>query len=374
MRDILSNYMGGVPTYRRSPQWFLEHYFRGFAYPSCRRWSRVHTLEDAESCDEGSSHFDQVTISRPTNAQTHRPRHLRIVHKNEVWSILASHSDWLFSLVRKHKDLKGQVNAILWESFHAKVPALQKKALSDQGTHGRWGLQDEHWQRGVPVAGIPAPASLPKPVPAKLTSKKRKQRSKSPTTQVSRFLCTSSQYSSFAFQPSPKRQSVALTVAESPTLSSTQAPTRGCFDAHLINFEDTPENAYDSDFSQVSTTSCHSSSDTPALHALALCNLLPPEMFMPPALPADMVWHCPVGGGKCTYVINLCSLSQDDLGLIHHHVPIDGINYLLHKNWKCSDEQVMMVFYEIVNAHWEEHLQGLGIKYVRQNDVVSTHV
>lgn len=150
--------------------------------------------------------------------------------------------------------------------------------------------------------------------------------------------------------------------------------TRGFLNACLVSFEDTLDNTYDSDFSQVSTTSCHSSSDTPALDTLALCNLLPPEMFMPPTLPADMVWHCPIGGGRCTYIINLCSPSQDNLGLVYNHVPNDGINYLLHRDWKCNDEQVMMVFYEIVNAHWEEHLQELGIKYVRHNDVVSPHI
>lgn len=355
MRDILGNYKGGVPTHKRAPQWFLENYLHGFAYPPRCRWSRINQLEDAESCDEGSNLFDQATVSRPTDAQTHRPRHLRIVHKNEVWSVLASHSEWLFSLVQKHKDLKGEVNGHAWESFIAKVPSLRKKAVLDQDTNGKWGLQDE--QRGGPVAKPVARTPAPVPLPPKSASKKRKQRSKSPPIQVSRFSCTLSQYSFFAFQPLPKRQSVALAVAQSST------------DAHL---EDTPwdplENTYDSDFSQASY---HSSSNTPAFDTLAL---LPPEIFMPPTLPADMVWHCPVGEGRCTYVINLCSPSQDNLGLLHKCVPNDSINYLLHRDWKCNDEQVMMVFYEIVNAHWEEHLRELGLKYVRCNDMASPHI
>jgi hypothetical protein len=36
---------------------------------------------------------------------------------------------------------------------------------------------------------------------------------------------------------------------------------------------------------------------------------------------------------------------------LHKIVPNDSINYLLHRDWKCNDEQVMMIFYEIVNAH-----------------------
>jgi hypothetical protein len=358
LRDILGNYKGGVLTHKRTPQWFLENYFHGFAYPSHRRWSRINSLEDAESGDEGSNHFDQLSVSRPTDAQTHRPRHLRVVHKNEVWSILASHAEWLFSLVQKHKDLKGEVNGHAWEAFMAKVPSLRVKALSNQGTNRRWGLQDE--LRQGPVARISAPVPLPKPLPPKSTPRKRKQRSKSPPTQVSRFLCTLSQYSLFAFQPSPKRQSVALTAA--------QPFTKGHFDAH---FEDTLENAYDSDFSQVSTASHHSSSAPPTPDTLALCNILPPEMFMPPTLPSDMVWHCPVGEGRCPFVINMCSPSQDTLGLVHKHVSSDSINYLLHRDWKCNDKQVMMAFYEIVNAHWEEHLQELGIKHVQHSNAVS---
>jgi hypothetical protein len=43
----------------------------------------------------------------------------------------------------------------------------------------------------------------------------------------------------------------------------------------------------------------------------------------------------------------------------------------LERNWKSNDEQVYMVFCEMVNAHWEDHLKELDIKYVRQGDTVS---
>jgi hypothetical protein len=133
------------------------------------------------------------------------------------------------------------------------------------------------------------------------------------------------------------------------------------FDEHL-------DNIYDSDFSQVSSSSNHSA----ALASLPLRDLLPPEMTSPPTLPVDMLWHCPVAGGTCSYVIDLCSPSDNNLRLVHKCVPPkDSINYLLNKDWKHNDERVMTVFYEIVHAHWEEHLRELDIKYVRHDDVVS---
>ena len=71
-------------------------------------------------------------------------------------------------------------------------------------------------------------------------------------------------------------------------------------------------------------------------------------MTTPPTLPADMLWHCPVGGGTCSYLIDMCSHAGDN-------------------------EQIMTMFYELVHAHWGTHLKELGLKYVRRNDVVCHH-
>ena len=178
LRDILTTYRAGVPTHKRTPQWFLDHYFHGFAYPSHRRWSRINSIEDAESSDEGLMDLDQ----RPASAQTHRPHHLRVVHKNEVWSIFASHSAWIFWLVQEHKDLKGEAHGYGWESFLAKVSQLQKRAPSDQATNGRWGLQDELGPISTP------PRSNTQENPQLTVSKKRKRISKSPPAPVRGFL------------------------------------------------------------------------------------------------------------------------------------------------------------------------------------------
>jgi len=94
-------------------------------------------------------------------------------------------------------------------------------------------------------------------------------------------------------------------------------------------------------------------------------------MFVSPILPANMVWHCPIGGGTCPYVINLCSPSEDNIRLISTVVSPDDIGHFLQRGWKSNDEEVYTIFYEMVNAHWEDHLKELDIKHVKQGNAVS---
>jgi len=89
-------------------------------------------------------------------------------------------------------------------------------------------------------------------------------------------------------------------------------------------------------------------------------------MFNPPAISANMLWHCSIGG-TCLYTINLCAPSDANL----RSIPQDEAIYLLEKQWKTNDEQVCMIFHEMVNAHWEDHLKELDIRHVDQGDTVS---
>jgi len=94
-------------------------------------------------------------------------------------------------------------------------------------------------------------------------------------------------------------------------------------------------------------------------------------MFNPPTIPADLLWHCPVGEGTCSYTINLYAPSNANLKSISTIIPQDEVIYLLEKQWKSNNEQVCMIFYEMVNAHWEDHLKELDIKHVDQGSTVS---
>jgi hypothetical protein len=183
MRDILNRAGGdGVPARKCTPQWFLEQYFLHHAYPSHSKWQRINSLEDVESSDEG---FDKH-LECPPDAQTDTPRHLRTVHKNEVWSIFGSHSQWIFSLVEKHKDLKGKVNTESWKNFTTHVPQLRQRALINPDTDGKWGLRDEQGDQmdKTTVFDIP-PLSPSEPMAAESQPKPFKsQKKKKPFTKV----------------------------------------------------------------------------------------------------------------------------------------------------------------------------------------------
>lgn len=143
MRDILNRAAAaGVPANRCGAQWFIDQYSSHHAYPPQSKWQRMNFLEGVESSDEGSSMPAEQT-SRPTDAQTRMPRHLRTVHKNEIWSIFASHSEWIMSLIENHKDLKSKVNGQSWRKFLMTIPQHRQRALYDHDTDGRWGIKDE---------------------------------------------------------------------------------------------------------------------------------------------------------------------------------------------------------------------------------------
>jgi hypothetical protein len=192
LRDILTSYGDGVSVDKRTPSWFLDHYILSYAYPPHSKWHRINSLEDVESSDEdfGGSQ-NQISIPRPDDAQTTRPRHLRTVHRNEIWSIFASHSEWIFSLIQKHKDLKDKVDASTWGTFLMQVPRLRQRALLDAGTDGKWGLRDEQ-KGGYQISKAVSVDDLPKYQPEikPITSMGLKHKQKSPSSiHVRGFLC-----------------------------------------------------------------------------------------------------------------------------------------------------------------------------------------
>ena len=178
MRDILNRAAAaGVPASQCTPQWFIDQYISHYAYPSHSKWQRINFLEGVESSDEGSS-MPAIQTS-PSDAQTHIPRHLRRVHKNEVWSIFASYAKWILSLVENHKDLKGKVNGQSWKIFFMTVPQLREGALFNQDTDGRWGIEDEKGEQMnkqfVLLSSLPnkmAPSQPPIPKAKKYKTRK----------------------------------------------------------------------------------------------------------------------------------------------------------------------------------------------------------
>lgn len=182
MRDILKRAAAaGVPASQCTPQWFIDQYISHHAYPSCSKWQRINFLEGVESSDESSSTPAGQT-SYPPDAQTHMPRHLRRVHKNELWSIFASHAEWILSLIENHRDLKGKVNSQSWKIFFTTVPQLRERALFNQDTDGRWGIKDE--KGGQMDKHLISSVCLPKKAAASQPAKVKKYKTKKLSTKV----------------------------------------------------------------------------------------------------------------------------------------------------------------------------------------------
>jgi hypothetical protein len=116
--------------------------------------------------------------SRPPDAQTHTSRHLRQVHKNEVWSIFSSHSEWILSLIENHKDLKNKVNSQSWKIFFLTISQLRQRALSDQDTEGRWGIKDEKGEQMVKQPIVSPPLSNKEAASQPTMSKVKKAKTK----------------------------------------------------------------------------------------------------------------------------------------------------------------------------------------------------
>jgi hypothetical protein len=96
-------------------------------------------------------------------------------------------------------------------------------------------------------------------------------------------------------------------------------------------------------------------------------------MLIPPTVPANLLWHCPVGGGTCSYFINLYTPSDANLRSISTIAPQEEVIHLLEKQWKSDDEKLCIIFHDMVNAHWDDHLKELDIKQVHQGDNVSNY-
>lgn len=185
MRDILKD----VPASTCTPSWFINQYLLNSAYPSHYRWQRINSLDNIGSSDEDTSMASGHTSDAhpPSDALTHRPRHLRIVHKNEVWSIFASHSKWIVSLIEKHKDLKDKVNTQSWNHFLSQISQLRQMAELDEDTCGKWGLIDEQGGNKIgkiPTSDILPSLSMPEVVIPQSTSSKSQKHKKSTSTKV----------------------------------------------------------------------------------------------------------------------------------------------------------------------------------------------
>jgi hypothetical protein len=187
MRDILARAAAEVSASQCTPQWFIDEYFGHYAYPPHSKWQRINFLDGVASSDEGFIKSIKHA-PRPFDAQTYTPRHLRQVHKNEIWSIFSSHIEWILSLIENHKDLKSKVNSHSWKIFFLTVSQLRQRALSDQDTNRRWGIKDETEEQLVKQPNLPSSLSNKDAATQPTVSKVKKAKTKKTSITVCIFI------------------------------------------------------------------------------------------------------------------------------------------------------------------------------------------
>lgn len=85
---------------------------------------------------------------------------------------------------------------------------------------------------------------------------------------------------------------------------------------------------------------------------------LPREFFICPQVPADFIWKCTID--QCHRVIELHNLSPEDL----NGMDFDDQEYLKSCKWVLGDERFRELFFDMVERHWSEHWDQMGVRMV----------
>jgi hypothetical protein len=135
-----------VPLSGRTPKWFVDQYLdpgSDIWLPDYARWHRTLFDDEASDSDAGSDveRPDTTTVRVPIGETSRRPRHARIVHHSEIFSVLASHADWLVAEQKLHMKHKRILDVDAWEKWAKEN--VKNRSLIDEVAGPRWGVRDE---------------------------------------------------------------------------------------------------------------------------------------------------------------------------------------------------------------------------------------
>ncbi|KAI0335253.1 hypothetical protein GY45DRAFT_1366832 [Cubamyces sp. BRFM 1775] len=323
-----------TPLSKRTPDWFIDLYMTHMAqHGATRRHRPVH---DSDS----DSDIEPHSGGRMRDAREHTLRH---VSRAEVYSLFATHAEWVVQEVaalRMHKWL----DVDLWKRWLVDIRRIRRLAARE-GV--QWGVSD-----GVEVSlgsideEIP-PVAPPKPKKGKKTHQTRVQ----------------TRNSSRASTSSSTRRST-----NSPALNA-PAPAPA-YRAPSPMFDDTMLRTYDSDFSTASTppgSPSSSSSGLPDSRPASpvdpdIVALIPSEFYVPPQVSATFQWACPVQ--ECGYLIDLLHLTEENLAT--EDVTEDEKRRLKGRRWNIREDWVREAFGYMVDKHLLKHLDEWGIRLEMQ--------
>jgi hypothetical protein len=121
--------------------------------------------------------------------------------------------------------------------------------------------------------------------------------------------------------------------------------------------DDSRKGDEDSDFSYESSPDERSSPEPEQYEPLdpELDAVLPKIVYLRPAVPDDLRWHCPIE--PCRFRVNLMRLTDDE----RQHVAHEMVEQERDRSWSVKQDYYLDALMLIVEVHYREHLEDLDI-------------
>ncbi|TBU48316.1 hypothetical protein BD309DRAFT_854147 [Dichomitus squalens] len=291
---------------KRTPEWFIDLYFKHFAYLGAARQHRPLYIES-------DSDIERNTAGRMKAGREHTLRH---VSRAEVRSRIAEHAKWLIE-EQKLNNKNKWIDVDIWTAWLGRVGHLRREAKEAGRVFGVWDGADVSLEDDTDLEDLPR-----RPNPARRKSK--------PATKTTRRAA------------SPRTVDVYL-----PEPYTDEAMMR----------------TYDPDFSPPSTT-LGSPTSTPSRPSTPvdpdLLARLPSQLWYPPNVNALLIWPCPWDG--CSYTINLLHPKEEDMD--HPDITEEDKQRFRSRTWKGPrDVRAREAFAYMVDKHHDYHFRELGIEF-----------
>ncbi|EGO22768.1 hypothetical protein SERLADRAFT_471165 [Serpula lacrymans var. lacrymans S7.9] len=324
MEEIIRTDAAKTPLRQRTPEYFVRKYLEHYAYPNNARRRRLIFTESDPNVD--------------SNGNTRIPRHLRSVHKTEIFSLFASQAEWIYAYQCAKPKPRRVIDIKSWGEF---IPTVNKARKNAAREGILWG-----W----PIGGEPQLDEINEE-----TSESDEAESSDIADRV-RIIGKDAATMRRAIRNAKKasfkgKEPMTRALSRSPTPSSGDEP------------DPLQMHHYDTDFSESSTESASlSSSDEDSRYDIdpRIYDKVPLPLFRKPDPPRrDMRWWCPVR--DCSYLIDMRNLTEENVGNLRG----DIVLHLTSGNWRnfYEDRKVFYGFIDMVNSHYNDHLLKLGLKW-----------
>ncbi|KAI0094885.1 hypothetical protein BDY19DRAFT_988675 [Irpex rosettiformis] len=314
----------GTSMSEHSPEWFVSQYVEHLAYKE--NADEDHSIRSSAS-SSSSNDSDSEELYLPPNKR----RRVRHISRAEVLSLLAMHVRWLIGEQKKQKFSK-LFDPIEWGRFEAEAYKYRQNARLENlqwGTFRGEVTAFEENESSSSEDGMDIDGSASRRPP------RRKKRPSIPALRRRRH------------HPSSEPVSTTELTFQNP-----------------LDDTETFANRYDSDFTTDGSSS--SDSDSDSLHSRSCSPTLgytpsfPSEILVPPTMPQNGSWICPVNG--CLYDINLRQLNREQEEILWP----EEIEYISSATSNIKNPVAIECFTKLASKHYEDHLAACGVALVNK--------